>query len=80
MHSTVFKFGENSPYIKYKRPVAQEINNRLLWQAMRLAKSGKQIFKDGLIIYTPIPAYLDGPTTLEIYWDYKSQAEYDGMN
>ncbi|MFD2247157.1 hypothetical protein [Pontibacter ruber] len=44
---------------------------------MRLARSGKRIFKAGLVIYTPIPAYLDGPTTLEVYWDFESEEEYD---
>ncbi|MFD2515219.1 hypothetical protein ACFSRY_15200 [Pontibacter locisalis] len=77
MYTTIFKFDEGSPYVSSKRPVAQEINDRLLWRAMRLAKTGKRIFKDGLIVYTPIPAYLSGPTVLEVYWDYKSSEEYD---
>lgn len=77
MHTTVFKFGENSPYINGKRPVAQEINDRLLWQAIRLSKTGKRIVKDGLIIYTTIPAYLHGPSTFKVYWDYKSPDEMD---
>ena len=78
MHTTVFKFEEGSPYINSKRPVGLEIQNRLLWQATRLSKSGKRIFRHGLVVYTPIPAYLDGPTTLEVYWDFKSPEEYDG--
>ena len=77
MYTTIFKFEEGSPYVTGKRPVSQEINDRLLWRAMRLAKTGRRIFKDGLIVYTPIPAYLSGPTTLEVYWDYKSPEEYD---
>ena len=77
MHTTVFKFGDNSPYVKSKRPVAQEINDRLLWQAIRLSKTGGRIVKDGLIIYTVIPAYLSGPLTLKVYWDYKSPDEMD---
>ena len=77
MHTTVFKFEEGSPYVNSKRPIGLEIHNRLLWKAMCLARSGKQVFKQGLIIYTPIPAYLDGPTTLEVYWDFKSPEEDD---
>ncbi len=77
MHSTIFKFGKDSRYVSEKRPVAQEINDRLIWQAIRLAKTGGRIFKDGLIIYTPIPTYLTGPTVLEVYWDYKSPEEFD---
>jgi hypothetical protein len=46
-----------------------------MWQAMRLARSGKGMFKQGLVVYTPLPAYLDGPTTLEVYWDFKSPDE-----
>jgi hypothetical protein len=79
MHTTIFRFGENSLYVINKRPVAQEINDRLLWQAMRIARTGKDVFKEGLIVYTPIPAYLNGPTTLEIYWDFKSIEEYDNL-
>ncbi|RIJ34480.1 hypothetical protein [Pontibacter oryzae] len=73
MHTTIFKFGENSPYVLNKRPVAQEINDRLLWQAMRIAKIAEvgRVLNDGLVVYTPIPAYLSGPTTLEVYWDFK---------
>ena len=77
MHTTVFRFEEGSPYAAGKRPVGLEIQNRLLWQATRLAKSGKRVLKQGLVVYTPIPAYLDGPTTLEVYWDFKSTEEYD---
>ncbi|MFD3003900.1 hypothetical protein ACFS7Z_26325 [Pontibacter toksunensis] len=76
MHTTVFKFEEGSPYINSKRPVGLEIQNRLLWQAMRLSRSGKRIFRDGIIVYTPIPAYLKGPTILEVYWDFVSPEEY----
>ncbi|WP_162054298.1 hypothetical protein [Pontibacter pamirensis] len=79
MHTTVFKFEEGSPYINSRRPIGLEIHNRLLWQAMRLAKTGKRIFKQGLVVYTPIPAYLSSPTTLEIYWDFKSSEEYDNQ-
>ena len=77
MHSTVFNFGEGSHFIKSRCPIRQEIKDRLLWQAMRLAKTGKRVFQDGLIIYTPIPSYLDGPTTLTIYWDFKSPDELE---
>ncbi|PRY08842.1 hypothetical protein CLV24_1206 [Pontibacter ummariensis] len=77
MHTTVFKFGEGSPYVNSRRPIGIEIQNRLLWQAMRLARTGKRIFKEGLVVYTPIPAYLSGPTILEVYWDFKSPDEYD---
>jgi hypothetical protein len=77
MYTSVFKFEEGSPYINSNRPVGLEIHNRLLWQAMRLAKTGKHIFKHGLVVYTPIPPYLDGPTTLEVYWDFKSAEEFD---
>ena len=77
MHITVFKFEEGSPFVDAKRPVRNEIHDRLLWQAIRLAKSGKNVLKDGLIIYTPLPAYLQGPTTLEVYWDFESPEEYD---
>lgn len=76
MHTTVFNFGEGSPFINSKRPVKQEIQDRLLWQAMRVAKTGKDVFKYGLIIYTPLPAYLDGPVTLKVYWDFRSPDEY----
>jgi hypothetical protein len=77
MYTTVFKFGEGSPFVNARRPVSNEIRDRLLWQAMRLAKSGKRVFKDGLVIYTPLPAYLSGPTTLEVYWDFGSPEEYE---
>ncbi|MBC5992605.1 hypothetical protein [Pontibacter cellulosilyticus] len=77
MYATVFNFGEGSPFIVSRRPVKQEIRDRLLWQAMRVAKTGKRVFKDGLIIYTPIPAYLDGPVTLKVYWDFRSPEEYN---
>jgi len=77
MYTTVFKFEEGSPYINSKRPVGLEIRNRLLWQATRLARSGKRIFREGLVVYTPIPAYLTGPTTLEVYWDFASPQEFD---
>ncbi len=77
MYTTVFKFEEGSPYVNSRRPVGSEIYSRLMWQAVRLARSGKRIFKAGLVIYTPIPAYLDGPTTLEVYWDFESEEEYD---
>lgn len=73
MHTTIFKFGEHSPFVVGKRPISQEITDRLLWQAMCVSKTGKRIFKDGLVIYTPIPAYLEGPTVLEVYWDFKSR-------
>ncbi|TPE44228.1 hypothetical protein [Pontibacter mangrovi] len=76
MYTTVFKFEEGSPFVDARRPVSNEIHDRLLWQAMRLSKSGKRVFKDGLIIYTPIPAYLQGPTTLEVYWDFGNSEEY----
>lgn len=76
MHTTVFNFGEGSPFINSRRPIKQEIKDRLLWQAMRVAKTGKNVFRDGLIIYTPLPAYLHEPTVLEIYWDFKSPDEY----
>ena len=76
MHTTVFRFEEGSPYINSKRPVGLEIRNRLLWKAMRMAKTGKRIFKQGLVIYSPIPAYISGPTTIEVYWDFKSTEEY----
>lgn len=77
MHTTVFKFEEGSPYVDSKRPIGLEIHNRLLWKARCLARSGKAVFNQGLVIYTPIPAYLDGPTTLEVYWDFKSAEEND---
>jgi hypothetical protein len=77
MYTTVFKFEEGSPYINSRRPVSLEIRDRLMWQAMRMARSGRRVFKDGLVIYTPIPAYLDGPATLEVYWDFESPEEYD---
>ncbi|MEJ8803476.1 hypothetical protein [Pontibacter sp. H249] len=76
MHTTVFNFGEGSLFINSRRPVKQEIKDRLMWQAMRVAKTGRQIFKDGLIIYTPLPSYLDKPTVLEVYWDFRSPEEY----
>lgn len=77
MHSTVFNFGEGSLFITNRRPVKQEIKDRLLWQAMKIAKTGRRVFQDGLIIYTPLPAYLDGPTTIEVYWDFRSPDELD---
>ncbi|GAB3526062.1 hypothetical protein GCM10027443_00850 [Pontibacter brevis] len=80
MHTTVFKFEEGSPFINSTRPVSLEIHNRLLWQAMRLAKSGRRIFKQGLVVYTPLPAYLKGPTTLEVYWDFKNPEENDAYS
>lgn len=76
MYTTVFSFEATSPYVQVKRPVGLEIHNRLLWKATCIAKTGKRILKKGLVIYTPIPAYLDGPTTLEVYWDFKSPEEY----
>ncbi|AKD03663.1 hypothetical protein POKO110462_02500 [Pontibacter korlensis] len=76
MYTTVFKFEEGSAFVKNKRPVGLEIKNRLLWQAVRLSRTGKNVFKEGLVIYTPIPSYLEGPTTLEVYWDFKSPEEY----
>ncbi|WP_299823938.1 hypothetical protein [uncultured Pontibacter sp.] len=75
MHTTVFSFGEGSPFINSRRPVKMEIQDRLMWQAIRLAKPGNKVFKDGLVIYTPLPAYLDKPTTLEVYWDFKIPEE-----
>ncbi len=75
MHTTVFKFGEESPFVNAKRPVSNEIHDRLMWQAMRLSKFGKSVYKNGLVVYTPIPAYLEGPTTLEVYWDFESPGD-----
>ena len=72
MYTTVFKFEEGSPYVGSRRPVSLEIHDRLMWQAMRLSGSGRRVFQNGLVIYTPLPAYLDGPTTLEVYWDFES--------
>jgi hypothetical protein len=77
MYTTVFKFEEGSRYVNSRRPVSLEIHDRLMWQAMRLSPSGKRVFKEGLVIYTPIPAYLDGPTTLEVYWDFGNPQEPD---
>jgi hypothetical protein len=77
MYTTTFKFEEGSPYIGTKRPVGVEIHNRLMCQAMRLCKDA--LHKPGceLIVYTPIPAYLDKATTLEVYWDYDNPEDYD---
>lgn len=70
MHTTTFKFEESSPYVANRRPVGQEIHERLMWQVRRLHRH--DLHKAGweLIVYTPIPAYLDKPTTLEVYWDF----------
>ncbi|WP_276497490.1 hypothetical protein [Pontibacter litorisediminis] len=77
MYTTVFKFDKGSPFVDARRPVSNEIRDRLLWQAMRLSKCGRRVFKEGLVVYTPLPAYLEGPTTLEVYWDFESPEEYD---
>lgn len=70
MHATTFKFEEGSLYVGGRRPVGQEIHERLMWQARRLHRDDLNKTGWELIVYTPIPAYLDKPTTLEVYWDY----------
>lgn len=77
MYTTTFKFEEGSPYITGRRPVGQEIHERLMCQAMRRARTSKHTNATGIIVYTPIPAYLDKPTTLEVYWDIDCPGYYD---
>ncbi|WP_018478992.1 hypothetical protein [Pontibacter roseus] len=76
MYTTTFKFEEGSPYLSGRRPVGAEIHERLMCQVRRLCKDNA--YKPGweLIVYTPIPAYLDKPTTLEVYWDFDNPSEY----
>ncbi len=75
MHTTTFKFDESSPYVANRRPIGQEIHERLMWQARRLHRDDMQKAGWELIVYTPIPAYLDKATTLEVYWDFENPEE-----
>jgi hypothetical protein len=77
MHATTFKFDEGSPYVNTRRPVGQEIHERLMWQARRLHREDMNKTGWELIVYTPIPAYLDKPTILEVYWDYDNPDQPD---
>ncbi|MDO6390397.1 hypothetical protein Q4E40_09685 [Pontibacter sp. BT731] len=75
MHTTTFKFEEGSPYVGSHRPVGLEIHERLMWQVRRLHREDMQKAGWELIIYTPIPAYLEKPATIEVYWDYDNPEE-----
>lgn len=77
MYTTTFKFEEGSPYLSGRRPVGVEIHERLMCQVRRLCKADAHKPGWELIVYTPIPAYLDKPTTLEVYWDFNNPEEYD---
>ncbi|MHC2992158.1 hypothetical protein OB13_11365 [Pontibacter sp. HJ8] len=77
MYTTTFRFEEGSPYITNRRPVGLEIQTRLRWQAERLRKKDPRAPGPGLVVYTPIPAYIHKPTTIEVYWDFECPDEYE---
>lgn len=77
MYTSTFKFEEGSPYITCRRPVGLEIQTRLRCQAARLRKQDPRVLGPDVVVYTPIPAYIDKPTTIEVYWDFDCPDEYE---
>jgi hypothetical protein len=69
MYTTTFRFDEGNKFITGRRPVGLEIHARLMCQAKSYAKANKCTNASGIIVYTPIPAYINKPTILEVYWD-----------